>query len=127
MGPVCLFRRAMGELVKLASLHLLRSKELTCPWYGSDSCWHVQHALSFDMPPYLLGFKGPAQCIEFEQKPMKVHLVPRSGAAPPQVSPGPAPCISAAPDNSWPGPCISAAPDKLLACPLHLCCAWLAP
>ena len=42
----------------------------------------MQHALSFDMPPYLLGFKGPAQCIEFEQKPMKVHVVPRSGAAP---------------------------------------------
>ena len=38
------------------------------------------------MPPYLLGFKGPAQCIEFEQKPMKVHVVPRSGAAP-QVPP----------------------------------------
>ena len=34
------------------------------------------------MAPYLLGFKGPAQCIEFEQKPMKVHMVPRSGASP---------------------------------------------
>ena len=32
------------------------------------------------MAPYLLGFKGPAQCIEFEPKPMKVHVVPRSGA-----------------------------------------------
>ena len=38
------------------------------------------------MAPYLLGFKGPAQCIEFEQKPMKVHVVPRSGAKP-QVYP----------------------------------------
>ena len=37
------------------------------------------------MAPYLFGFKGPAQCIEFEQKPMKVHMVPRSGGAP-QVS-----------------------------------------
>ncbi len=45
----------------------------------------MQHALSFDMAPYLFGFKGPAQCIEFEQKPMKVHMVPRSGGAP-QVS-----------------------------------------
>ena len=34
------------------------------------------------MAPYLLGFKGPAQCIEFEPKPMKVHVVPRSGAEP---------------------------------------------
>lgn len=49
------------------------------------------------MPPYLLGFKGPAQCIEFEQKPMKVHVVPRSGAAPPQVSPA-GPCPPVAPD-----------------------------
>jgi len=38
------------------------------------------------MAPYLLGFKGPAQCIEFEQKPMKVHVVPRFGAKP-QVYP----------------------------------------
>ena len=38
------------------------------------------------MAPYLLGFKCPAQCIEFEQKPMKVHVVPRSGASP-QVCP----------------------------------------
>ena len=42
----------------------------------------VQHAMSFAMAPYLLGFKGPAQCIEFEPKPMKVHVVPRSGAQP---------------------------------------------
>ena len=31
--------------------------------------------MSFAMAPYLLGFKGPAQCIEFEPKPMKVHVV----------------------------------------------------
>lgn len=42
----------------------------------------LQHAMSFAMAPYLLGFKGPAQCIEFEPKPMKVHVVPRSGAEP---------------------------------------------
>ena len=41
------------------------------------------------MAPYLLGFKGPAQCIEFEQKPMKVHVVPRSGAAPQVILPCP--------------------------------------
>ena len=39
------------------------------------------------MAPYLLGFKGPAQCIEFEPKPMKVHVVPRSGAEPKVISP----------------------------------------
>ena len=45
----------------------------------------VQHALAFDMPPYLLGHKGPAQCIHFTEAPMKVHLVPRAGGTP-QVS-----------------------------------------
>ncbi len=45
-------------------------------------CAVMQHALSFDMAPYLFGFKGPAQCIEFEPKPMKVHMVPRSGGTP---------------------------------------------
>ena len=54
-------------------------------WLSNSFC-HVQHALSFAMGPYLLGFKGPAQCIEFEQKPMKVHVVPRSGGKP-QVYP----------------------------------------
>ena len=28
---------------------------------------------------YLLGLKGPAQCVNFEDGPMKVHLVPRNG------------------------------------------------
>lgn len=54
--------------------------QAACPAEGTHVC--VQHALSFDMGPYLFGFKGPAQCIEFEQKPMKVHMVPRSGGAP---------------------------------------------
>ena len=31
---------------------------------------------------YLLGLKGPAQCVNFEDGPMKVHLVPRNGDKP---------------------------------------------
>jgi hypothetical protein len=42
----------------------------------------AQNAMSFDMGPYLLGRKGPAQCIHFTRQPMKVHLVPRAGGAP---------------------------------------------
>ena len=41
--------------------------------------------MTFDMPPYLLGAKGPAQCVEIQAgKPMRIYLVPRNGA-PPQV------------------------------------------
>lgn len=40
---------------------------------------HVQNDMDFDMLPYLGGLKGPAQCIKFSAKPMKVHVVPRDG------------------------------------------------
>ena len=39
----------------------------------------LQNELDFDMLPYLGGMKGPAQCIKFASKPMKVHVLPRSG------------------------------------------------
>ncbi|DBA67834.1 TPA: hypothetical protein ACH3X2_014183 [Trebouxia sp. C0005] len=41
-----------------------------------------QNAMSFKMGQYLLGLKGPAQCVNFEDGPMKVHLVPRNGGKP---------------------------------------------
>ncbi|KAL0046710.1 hypothetical protein WJX82_008018 [Trebouxia sp. C0006] len=41
-----------------------------------------QNAMSFKMGQYLLGLKGPAQCVNFEDGPMKVHLVPRNGDKP---------------------------------------------
>ena len=50
-------------------------------------CPAAQNAMSFEMTPYLLGAKGPAQCIHFTSQPMKVHLVPRAGG-PPQVRGG---------------------------------------
>lgn len=31
---------------------------------------------------YLLGLRGPAQCVNFDDGPMKVHLVPRNGGKP---------------------------------------------
>ena len=31
---------------------------------------------------YLLGLKGPAQCVKFDDGPMKIHLVPRNGDKP---------------------------------------------
>ena len=31
---------------------------------------------------YLLGLRGPAQCVNFDDGPMKVHLVPRDGGKP---------------------------------------------
>ena len=31
---------------------------------------------------YLLGLKGPAQCVNFDEGPMKVHLIPRNGGKP---------------------------------------------
>ena len=31
---------------------------------------------------YLLGLRGPAQCVSFDDGPMKVHLVPRNGGKP---------------------------------------------
>lgn len=39
----------------------------------------LQNELDFDMLPYLGGVKGPAQCIKFASKPMKIHVLPRSG------------------------------------------------
>ncbi len=38
-----------------------------------------QNDLKFNMLAYLLGLKGPAQCISFGPNPMKVHVVPRDG------------------------------------------------
>ncbi|BDA50633.1 Apocarotenoid-15,15'-oxygenase [Coccomyxa sp. Obi] len=38
-----------------------------------------QNDLKFNMPAYLLGLKGPAQCINFGPNPMKVHVVSRCG------------------------------------------------
>ena len=62
--------------------HSIRSLLREEFWQSDRVFLRVQHAMSFAMAPYLLGFKGPAQCIEFEPKPMKVHVVPRSGAEP---------------------------------------------
>ena len=31
---------------------------------------------------YLLGLKGPAQCVNFDDGPMKIHLIPRKGGKP---------------------------------------------
>ena len=42
--------------------------------------------LAFDNTSYILGFKGPGQCVEFEDKPMQIYLQPRSGG-PAQVLP----------------------------------------
>ncbi len=39
----------------------------------------LQNDLNFNMLAYLLGLKGPAQCISFGTNPMKVHVVPRNG------------------------------------------------
>ncbi|EIE20486.1 carotenoid oxygenase [Coccomyxa subellipsoidea C-169] len=49
--------------------------------FAVTSGHHVffQNELDFDMLPYLGGVKGPAQCIKFASKPMKVHVLPRSG------------------------------------------------
>jgi len=44
--------------------------------------WHAraQHPTSFTMWKYLLGFAGPAQCVELvANQPMKIHMVPRAG------------------------------------------------
>lgn len=40
----------------------------------------LQNAIHFDILPYILGAKGPAQCVEIDaEEPMKVYLVPRQG------------------------------------------------
>jgi len=40
----------------------------------------AQHPTSFTMWKYLLGFAGPAQCVELvANQPMKIHMVPRAG------------------------------------------------
>ena len=36
-----------------------------------------ENALSFDITPYLLGQKSPADCLKLLPKPTKVHLIPR--------------------------------------------------
>ncbi len=36
-----------------------------------------ENALSFDIAPYLLGQKSPADCLKLRPKPTKVHLIPR--------------------------------------------------
>ncbi|KAL3146000.1 hypothetical protein ABBQ38_015360 [Trebouxia sp. C0009 RCD-2024] len=41
-----------------------------------------QNDMSFKMGQYLLGLRGPAQCVNFDEGPMKVHLVPRHGGKP---------------------------------------------
>ena len=41
--------------------------------------------LAFDNASYVLGFKGPGQCIEFQDQPMNIFLQPRSGG-PAQVT-----------------------------------------
>lgn len=39
-----------------------------------------QNALRSNILPYILGFRGPAQCFEIDsQAPMQIHLVPRNG------------------------------------------------
>lgn len=57
---------------------------VTTLWPCHNPALAAQNAMSFEMTPYLLGAKGPAQCIHFTSQPMKVHLVPRAGG-PPQV------------------------------------------
>ncbi|KAK9800351.1 hypothetical protein WJX73_008195 [Symbiochloris irregularis] len=40
-----------------------------------------QNAMSMDMASYILGLKGPAQCVEvLAEQPMNVHIVPRDGS-----------------------------------------------
>ena len=51
-----------------------------CSWSYACTCskiymWQMQGA-------YLLGLKGPAQCVKFDDGPMKIHLVPSDGSSP---------------------------------------------
>lgn len=38
-----------------------------------------QTPMKFDMLPYLLGRSGPAECVNFQNGLMKIHVVPRNG------------------------------------------------
>ena len=65
-----------------------RAAELTipaCMFNPHDVAVTADHAIFFspqlamDSASYLLGFKCPGQCIEFEDKPMSIYLQPRAG------------------------------------------------
>ena len=43
---------------------------------------HAKRCLGLPQGQYLLGLKGPAQCVNFDEGPMKVHLIPRNGGKP---------------------------------------------
>jgi all-trans-8'-apo-beta-carotenal 15,15'-oxygenase len=46
----------------------------------------LQNAMEFNPLPYLLGFKGAGQCLNFQSnRPAKVWIVPRDGSKPMQV------------------------------------------
>ena len=42
----------------------------------------MQSPTSFDMIPFLLGMKGPAQCVEMTTGPLRINIVPRDGRPP---------------------------------------------
>lgn len=42
----------------------------------------VQSPTAFDMMPYILGQKGPAQCVDLSDGPLRLNLVPRDGGEP---------------------------------------------
>ena len=39
----------------------------------------MQSPTAFDMMPYLLGLKGPAQCVDLSADPLRINVVPRDG------------------------------------------------
>ncbi|KAK9823367.1 hypothetical protein WJX72_002263 [[Myrmecia] bisecta] len=59
--------------------------------FAFSATTHVffQNSCSFAMVPYLLGIKGPAQCVELTDAPMKIFLVPRDASKPKVVEADP--------------------------------------
>ena len=51
------------------------------PAWGNDML-HAQSPTSFDMLPFMLGTKGPAQCVDMRAGPLRVNVVPRDGRNP---------------------------------------------
>ena len=42
----------------------------------------MQSPTTFDMMPFLLGLKGPAQCVDMSAAPLRVNIFPRDGSQP---------------------------------------------
>ena len=49
---------------------------------AADSPVCVQSPTAFDMMPYLLGMKGPAQCVDLSDDDLRVNVFPRDGGQP---------------------------------------------